>query len=60
MEQVTLLRAPALQASNPDLNATLREGEGRTVAGSRGITSHVLAVAEVALAAAFGGRGFDD
>ena len=42
--------APALQASNPDLNATLREGEGRTVAGSRGITRHVLAVAEVALA----------
>jgi putative ABC transport system permease protein len=42
--------APALQASNPDLNATLREGEGRTVAGSRGITRHVLAVSEVALA----------
>lgn len=42
--------APALKASNPDLNATLREGEGRTVAGSRGITRHVLAVSEVALA----------
>ncbi len=42
--------APALQASNPDLNVTLREGEGRTVAGSRGITRHVLAVSEVALA----------
>jgi putative ABC transport system permease protein len=42
--------APALEASNPDLNAALREGEGRTVAGSRGITRHVLAVSEVALA----------
>jgi putative ABC transport system permease protein len=42
--------APALKASNPDLNATLREGEGRTVAGSRGITRHVLAVSEMALA----------
>ncbi|HLZ51678.1 MAG TPA: ABC transporter permease [Candidatus Acidoferrum sp.] len=42
--------APALQASNPDLNAALREGEGRTVAGSRGITRHILAVSEVALA----------
>jgi putative ABC transport system permease protein len=42
--------APALQASNPDINATMREGEGRTVAGSRGVTRHVLAVAEVALA----------
>jgi putative ABC transport system permease protein len=42
--------APALKASNPDLNATLREGEGRTVAGSRGITRQVLAVSEVALA----------
>jgi len=42
--------APALQASNPDVNAALREGEGRTVAGSRGITRHLLAVAEVALA----------
>jgi putative ABC transport system permease protein len=42
--------APALVASNPDLNVALREGEGRTVAGSRGITRHVLAVSEVALA----------
>jgi putative ABC transport system permease protein len=42
--------APALKASNPDLNATLREGGGRTVAGSPGITRHVLAVSEVALA----------
>jgi putative ABC transport system permease protein len=42
--------APALQASNPDINVTLREGEGRSVAGSRGITRHVLAVSEVALA----------
>jgi putative ABC transport system permease protein len=42
--------APALEASSPDLNAALREGEGRTVAGSRGITRHLLAVSEVALA----------
>jgi len=42
--------APALKASNADVNATLREGEGRTVAGSRGITRHILAVSEVALA----------
>jgi putative ABC transport system permease protein len=42
--------APALEASSPDLNVALREGEGRTVAGSRGITRHVLAVSEVALA----------
>ena len=42
--------APALKASKADVNATLREGEGRTVAGSRGITRHLLAVSEVALA----------
>ncbi len=42
--------APALRASKPDLNAALREGEGRTVAGSRGRTRHVLAIAEVSLA----------
>jgi putative ABC transport system permease protein len=42
--------APALEASHPDVNVALREGEGRTVAGSRGITRHVLAVSEVALA----------
>lgn len=42
--------APALQASNPDVNAALREGEGRTVAGSRGFARHALAVSEVALA----------
>lgn len=41
---------PALKSSTPDLNAALREGEGRTVAGSRGITRHLLAVSEVALA----------
>ena len=42
--------APALQASNPDVNAGMREGEGRTVAGSRGLARHALAVSEVALA----------
>ena len=42
--------APALRASNPDLNVALREGEGRTVVGSRGITRRLLVVAEVALA----------
>lgn len=42
--------APALQASNPDVSAALREGEGRTVAGSRGFARHALAVSEVALA----------
>ena len=41
---------PALQASHPDLNNALREGGRRTVAGSRGITRHALAVSEVALA----------
>ncbi|HEX8765000.1 MAG TPA: ABC transporter permease, partial [Candidatus Acidoferrum sp.] len=41
---------PALQASNTELNSTLREGGRRTVAGSRGITRHALAVSEVALA----------
>ena len=42
--------APALRGSNPDLNVALREGEGRTVVGSRGITRRLLVVAEVALA----------
>lgn len=41
---------PALQASNTELNSALREGGRRTVAGSRGITRHALAVSEVALA----------
>jgi len=41
---------PAMQASNPDLNNALRESGRRTVAGSRGITRHALAVSEVALA----------
>jgi len=41
---------PALQASHPDLNNALREGGRRTVAGSRGLTRHALAVSEVALA----------
>jgi putative ABC transport system permease protein len=42
--------APAIQASRPDLNATLREGERGTVSVSRGLARHALAVAEVALA----------
>lgn len=41
---------PALQASNLDLNVTLRESGRRTAAGSRGIMRHALAVSEVALA----------
>lgn len=40
---------PAIQASNPDLNNTLREST-RTSAGSRGLTRHALAVCEIALA----------
>lgn len=42
--------APALQASNPDLNVTLREGDRRTGTGSRRRTRHILAVSEIALA----------
>lgn len=41
---------PAIQASNPDLNNTLREGARRTSTGSRGNTRHALAVCEIALA----------
>ena len=40
---------PALQASRPDLNATLVEG-GRANTGGRNRTRHVLVVAEVAIA----------
>ena len=40
---------PALQASSPDLNATLVEG-GRANTGGRNRTRHVLVVAEVAIA----------
>jgi putative ABC transport system permease protein len=42
--------APALRASNPDLNVVIREGDGTRVAGSRGWTRHSLAISEVALA----------
>jgi putative ABC transport system permease protein len=42
--------APAIQASRPDLNLALREGEGRTSTASRGWVRHSLAVSEVALA----------
>lgn len=41
---------PALQASNPDLNLTLREGDRRTGTGSRSRMRHILAVSEIALA----------
>jgi putative ABC transport system permease protein len=41
---------PAMLASRPELNAVLREGEGRTATGGRGLTRQVLAVAEMALA----------
>jgi putative ABC transport system permease protein len=42
--------APAIQASRPDLNLALREGEGRTSTASRSWVRHSLAVSEVALA----------
>ncbi len=42
--------APALQASRPDLNTTLREGERGAISASRGFARHALAVVEVALA----------
>jgi putative ABC transport system permease protein len=42
--------APAIQASSPDLNRALREGERRTSGGSRGRIRHFLVAAEVALA----------
>ena len=42
--------APAIAASRPDLNATLREGERGAVSVSRGFARHTLAVVEVALA----------
>jgi putative ABC transport system permease protein len=42
--------APALQASHPDLNLALREGEGRTSTASRSWVRRSLAVSEVALA----------
>lgn len=41
---------PAIQAANPDLNATLREGSRRTSTGARGIARHAIAVCEIALA----------
>jgi predicted permease len=42
--------APAIQASRPDLNVVLREGERKTTTTSGRLTRHSLAVAEVALA----------
>ncbi len=42
--------APAIQASRPDLNVVLREGERKTTNASGRLARHSLAVAEVALA----------
>ena len=42
--------APAIQASRPDLNAVLREGERKTTNTSGRLARHSLAIAEVALA----------
>ncbi len=42
--------APAIQASRPDLNVVLREGERKTTTSSGRLARHALAVAEVALA----------
>jgi putative ABC transport system permease protein len=42
--------APAIQASRPDLNVVLREGERKTTTSSGRMARHALAVAEVALA----------
>jgi putative ABC transport system permease protein len=42
--------APAMQASRPDLNVVLREGERKTMTKSGRLARHSLAVAEVALA----------
>src|SRR6266851_4685418 len=42
--------APAIQASRPDLNVVLREGERKTTTTSGRLARHALAVAEVALA----------
>src|SRR5712671_1227829 len=42
--------APAIQASRPDLNVVLREGERKTTNASGRLARHALAIAEVALA----------
>jgi predicted permease len=42
--------APALQASNTDLNNALRDGARGTAPSSRGIMRHFLVISEVALA----------
>jgi putative ABC transport system permease protein len=42
--------APAIQASRPDLNVVLREGERKTTNTSGRLAPHSLAVAEIALA----------
>jgi putative ABC transport system permease protein len=42
--------APAIQASRPDLNVVLREGERKTTGSSGRLARHSLAIAEMALA----------
>lgn len=42
--------APAIQASRPNLNVVLREGERKTVTGGSRVVRYSLAIAEVALA----------
>jgi hypothetical protein len=42
--------APAIQASNPDLNLDLKAGGWTTEAGVRGLTRRMLVISEVALA----------
>ena len=42
--------APAIQASRPNLNVVLREGERKTVSGGSRVVRYSLAMAEVALA----------
>jgi putative ABC transport system permease protein len=41
---------PAVQASNPRLNVTLREGSSKASSGSRGIARHAIAICEIAFA----------
>jgi hypothetical protein len=42
--------APAIQASRPNLNVVLREGERKSISSSGRLARHSLAVAEIALA----------
>ncbi|MGA7221617.1 MAG: ABC transporter permease [Candidatus Acidiferrales bacterium] len=42
--------APALRASNPDLNAVMRESERKTTSAASRLARHALVISEVALA----------